>query len=416
MRIFRGIGHVSTMLKQANLLFFALFFASPLLAQHWTKITATDTSGLFQAPRVPYFLDSARGFFFHSGCLINNRGDFSQNSDSARLLSTTDGGTTWSSVNFFDSIHVQLAQLYFISKTHGFAATFADPRGVKPSCGLFETSDFGHHWNRIATSRLGFNSVYAAMDGSLFATIRVAAGSFGPLIYSHDQGKTWDTLTNVVGVPIDGQDTLFELVYGNRDSLIASIYIQPLSTQQHPTYQMYLVYSTDLGAHWNSNKLDSAVWPAPHTSLLHISPHSCTIIRAFDTTDKIDETNFYKLEPPYTTWQHFCPPVESGRWLAGGSCAMYLAHTSDGWPGVGDGDSMTMVYRGSVLQNNLVKPLHFLNSMIGIIQICRWSGTAPLCTLIAFRLVIFMVGQVPPCLTIHSAQACGRRPMVVMEP
>src|ERR1051325_2735935 len=128
-------------MKRLILLIMAIFcLATSLCAQqHWTKVTATDTFSVFGEP---YFLDSARGFFYHGVWLY--RDILSMNTDPGMLQSTTDGGKTWTSIHYFDSIRAQIAQLYFISKVHGYAATFS---------GLFETTDFGQSWNKIATSR-----------------------------------------------------------------------------------------------------------------------------------------------------------------------------------------------------------------------------------------------------------------------
>ena len=64
------------------------------------------------------------------------------------------------------------------------------------------------------------------------------------------------------------------------DSLVATVYYADSINDSSGLYygeNTYLVYSTDLGANWQSSSLNiNYGWPMV---ALHISPHSCNIIR-----------------------------------------------------------------------------------------------------------------------------------------
>ncbi len=65
---------------------------------------------------------------------------------------------------------------------------------------------------------------------------------------------------------------------------------------------------------------------------LHISPHSCNIIREdlVDGDENWDTFSFLEASPPYKQWDSSLLHRETGAWIVGNSCAMYLSDACDG--------------------------------------------------------------------------------------
>ena len=333
-------------------LLFALplvLFASQAWGQHWEELplppagiesTGPDTTPAF----APYFLNTSIGFSFDAGIELTYDPPLLTGC-SAALARTTNGGTSWSRINFFDSIGSSITQLCFVSMTRGYASTVPDYDGGLDAGGIFETFDQGAHWKRITKSGLSFSGVYATKDAVFASEIDTGyhvKAWYGmdsgyhfkaPVIYSYDDGATWRSIANVEGPSLDWQPH-FQLIYGNRDSLVATVYFT--SGDSSSGYgDIYLVLSTDLGKTWHSAALNQRYLPRPLYSAywqsmiaLHIVPHSCKIIRQFlGQMDGIDDTySFLEAGPPFVKWDTVLPHLETGAWVAGNDCALYLSY------------------------------------------------------------------------------------------
>ncbi len=157
----------------------------------------------------------------------------------------------------------------------------------------------------------------------------------GNILFSSNDGRSWDSITKVSGITLDSESS-FMGIYGNRDSLVATIYLTGLTDSG---YKVFLVYSTDLGRSWQSSLIDQIYQYG--TIGLHVSPHSCNIIRQL--TNYLDDTySFFLASPSYTNWNSIFDHIETGAWIAGNECAYYL---SDANPSSGAID--TPIYRST---------------------------------------------------------------------
>ncbi len=336
-----------------RLLFVLSFLVSTSTAysQDWMPITSK--TGV-QPYYTPYFLNANVGFTFNAGItwemsflfLRVLRGDYG----SPKLARTTNGGLTWSALTFFDSSGYSITQLSFVSLTHGYASAVPnyDFNHAPVSGGIFETSDQGDHWKKITSDGPSFSSVYAT-NHTVFASEFFPSKSgnlgqpiVGGILYSRDDGKTWDSVTNVAGLTLGAQPQ-FQFIYGNRDSLVATIYYTNNTGSKGNNGKTYLVFSTDLGKTWNSSLLDQGyLWPMVS---LHISPHSCHIVREFvDYNRHLDTYSFLESSPPYDSWGSGLMNKETGAWIAGASCASYVSDAADGGP-TEDVDSSVCLFR-----------------------------------------------------------------------
>ncbi|HWF44818.1 MAG TPA: T9SS type A sorting domain-containing protein [Candidatus Kapabacteria bacterium] len=304
------------------------FVASTALAQHWEEIT---TSLPYGPHLVPYFLNSKIGFTYSTGISEASFVQF-ENYSTPYLSRTTDGGATWSSLTFFDTMGYIITQLCFVSAQHGYASTYSILENFvgQYGGGIFETFDQGDHWKLISKNGnyLGVyavgSTVFAAKYlGDLYTSNSIGAG---PILFSRDDGITWNSITNVSGLSLDASPQ-FQFIYGNRDSLVATVYYHPVgyASNGNRKYDTYLVFSTDQGQSWQSRAFDQATdWGM---TSLHISPHSCDIIReSVNFQDQTaDKYLFLKSSPDYRTWS---PSIhdETGAWIAGNNCALYLSN------------------------------------------------------------------------------------------
>lgn len=327
---------IGSMKRLLFLLLFS-FFVSAVYAQDWTQLRSQ--TGV-QPYYTPYFLSANVGFTFNTGItwelnflfLRVLRGDYV----SPKLARTTDGGFTWSAINFFDTSGYSITRLSFVSLTHGYASAVPNYNfnNGPISGGIFETFDQGNTWKKITRDGPSFSSVYATnhtIFASEFFPSKVGSLSqpiVGAILFSRDEGTTWDSITNVTGLTL-GTQPQFQFIYGNRDSLVATIYYTNNIGSRGNNGKTYLVFSTDLGKTWNSSLLDqSYLWPMVS---LHISPHSCNIVRQFvDYNKQLDTYNFLESSPPYNIWGSGLLNRETGAWTAGASCVSYVSDAADG--------------------------------------------------------------------------------------
>jgi hypothetical protein len=287
-------------------------------AQDWVQLPSVNiqTRGL-----IPYFVNSNIGFYFNNEAI-------------GGLRRTTDGGTSWTLIPFFDSLVAFIAQIEFVDKSHGYIACYASDstRG-----GVFETNDQGDHWRRITPVGRTTDGVNAAQN-DVFVSSPAWDGVYEPLdniIFTSDDGVTWDSITSVQGLTLD-QGPHFEWIYGNRGNFVASIYYKNLKIPKNigmPWGDTYIVYSTDLGLHWSASLLDSNyVWWGGVSVL--VVPHTCQVFRQFlDSQDILSQINDNGTAPdtysflsgltPFTSWDSSFMHHETGNWLAGNACAIY---------------------------------------------------------------------------------------------
>jgi hypothetical protein len=297
------------------------FVASTAFAQHWRKVISPLSSRYL----TPYFLNPNLGFSFVSG--LAEAGGIYLNYSVPFLSRTTNGGISWQSLQFFDSIEYAITELCFVSTEHGYASTYniQDPQ----SGGVFETFDQGDHWKLISKDGLASIGVYA-VGNTVFEAEYNFVGNLsavgGAIQWSGDDGATWSSISNVPGLSLD-PNPLFQFIYGNLDSLVATVYYHPVgyASNGNRTYDTYLVYSSDQGLSWQARVLVQGTdWGI---TTLHISPHSCDIIReSVNFQDQVaDKYTFLKSSADYRNWNASFHD-ETGAWIAGNNCALYLSN------------------------------------------------------------------------------------------
>src|SRR5579872_6971049 len=107
--------------------------ASQAWGQHWEELplppAGTESTGPDTIPAfAPYFLNTNVGFSFDASIELDYDPPLLTGC-SAALALTTNGGTSWSPLNFFDSIGSSITELCFVSLTHGYASTVPDYGG-----------------------------------------------------------------------------------------------------------------------------------------------------------------------------------------------------------------------------------------------------------------------------------------------
>jgi hypothetical protein len=241
----------------------------------------------------------------------------------------------------FNDSGFAINQMCFVSKTLGYISAV---KHRPDSGGVFKTTDGGTTWHRI-TKNITFYSAYAA-GNTVFAS---AAGNgatwvyqWGPLYYSRDSGLNWDSITSISGNPIPPQSGFFS-IYGNKDSMVVAMLYNSIESSYR------IVYSTDLGATWQY----SSLWgggPGGNT-FLYIIPHTCTSF-----LDSMEDGDIYGWKmssiPSSNYWGPSLLQRETGNFIFGNSCELYLPDASDGVYGNiydpnSDRDTTDMLFRSS---------------------------------------------------------------------
>ena len=108
------------------------------------------------------------------------------------LFKSTDDGTTWSALNFFNDVN----SLFFTSVDTGYVAT---------NLGIFKTTDAGLTWNNILPTTQALFSINIKNE------IGFAVGAGGQIYNTTDRGLNWTLMTS----PITNQDLLRVFVVSN---------------------------------------------------------------------------------------------------------------------------------------------------------------------------------------------------------
>ncbi|MDP4228871.1 MAG: T9SS type A sorting domain-containing protein [Bacteroidota bacterium] len=281
-----------------------------LYAQHWTQIPLPRTYKQI----TPYFLNQRVGFIF----------DYSTSRIRSNLCRTTDGGTNWTVLPFFDDRNIFIQQLYFAGPNRGYAAS---------SDGVYETEDTGSSWRKIYNDGpLRFSSVYA-FGNKVFGfassfSLSKGALNWGPLVMTSDRGNIWDTIIPMTTYFNDNTQVpslMSPLVFGNKDSVVFAENIDSSNT-------MLLVYSTNNGKEWSSHKMDMPN-QATVTQGLFSFPHCRDILRTFITPNDLsnDDVSFIVHSSDFGAhWDTLSqPPLEIGDWIAGNNCVQYVSDAQD---------------------------------------------------------------------------------------
>jgi Secretion system C-terminal sorting domain len=298
------------------------------IAQNWTAI-AVDTP----TNRTPYFLDTNVGFLYTPGLICYNQ--LLLTGYSPDVEKTTNGGVAWQYLPFFDSIGCSITDMSFASAERGYVSAYAPHSSVG---GIYETTDQGIHWKRISLPGSDFSGVYA-VGTYVFAfenTTHIVAnssyfGTDGTILFTNNDGSRWDSIGAVAGLKPNSVPQ-FQGIYGNRDSLVATVYFDD-SSYGNGGENTYLVYSTNLGRTWQSSFLDST-YKFGFVSLL-VQPHSCRILRLrIDSVDFVQgSTTFLVSNLPYSVWDTSLTGYPTNMWAFGTSCAWYIPEGSKTFTG-----------------------------------------------------------------------------------
>jgi photosystem II stability/assembly factor-like uncharacterized protein len=108
------------------------------------------------------------------------------------LFKSTDDGTTWSALNFFNDVN----SLWFASVDTGYAAT---------NLGIFKTTDAGLTWNNILPTAQTLFSINIKNE------VGFAVGASGLIYITSNRGLNWTLMTS----PVTTQDLLRVFVVSN---------------------------------------------------------------------------------------------------------------------------------------------------------------------------------------------------------
>lgn len=311
-------------MKRLVLILSLTTLAPPAFGQHWTKLYYPDSIVAI----TPYFINSNIGFAFNTGIEYGGKrprtGSQWFGALPTHLLPnlriSMDGGGTWKVLPFFDTIGCSITQLCFVSPRHGYAATIPIRSNTG---GIYETEDQGVSWKKLTPDGLAFSGVYATRSTIFASNIYDSdysffngyiTASFGPILYSRDAGATWDSISHITGAALPPIHQ-FQWIGGNLDSIVATICFSD------PNGPNYLIYSSDLGDHWQSTQISSG-----HMVAFRALPHLCTIIQQHDDGKSNDTYSFLGSVLPYSRWDSLLVHLETGAWVAGNSCALYIPY------------------------------------------------------------------------------------------
>ncbi len=308
-----------------------LVLASGAWGQDWTQLPLPpcgllppDNGYSVGSQITSYFINPEVGFTFSAAVSSNYMSSIDNglilDGSEPNLAVTMDGGETWKSMPFFDSVGCSLAQLDFTNQYHGYAATYCyDGDSAKPEGGIYETFDQGRNWRKISMGSYQFSGIYTT-KGMLFASAINNGLVSGEILFSSDDGATWDSITSVQGIGSISSPQ-FQFVYGNKDSIVATVLFQG----NVGDFSTYLVYSRNLGQNWQAQPLETH-YPDGLLSLF-IPPHSCSIFAEKPNSFYNDTYNFLETQlVPFGSWFTSIDSIETGAWIAGNACAMYISN------------------------------------------------------------------------------------------
>jgi len=282
-------------------LLFVCFIPSQVTAQsypHW-QLVASARMSVFKCP---YFITSKIGWLYDRHMYQNASVSMDP------LYRTLNGGNTWDTLRYFSDQRLQVSELYFDSPTHGYAAVSLGVGGV------YETTDVGNTWRLLKGSWPSL-SIYAS-HGHLFA------GSFQRLYASNNNGSTWDT----VAIPSYGKTRIQFSgcpIAGNRDSLVATIFVDPNDDSAR------LLLTTDLGNSWHIHTY-GGVEQLPYLTLYSFA-HTKDLLLEHDGED-VSRRDEYEL----LGWHEQTRTIDSSlsaeisSWFAGRGCVVYAVSAQSG--------------------------------------------------------------------------------------
>ena len=313
--------------------------------KYWQKLGVDTLKHGFH--RSSYFLNPQVGFTYVSGMNISWP-DTMKPFGPAYVYRTTDGGSTWTYLPFFDTlgsstkvvslIGCSIRQLYFVTMAHGFLAS---------SRGIYETTDTGAHWQLLVPGM--FVNVYAT-DSSIYGikNDHIWQGATphwydpGLLIFSHDHGRSWDTLqrANPLSVsrpPRANNPQAFGLssLGGNRDGFVVAVFSDSSSSREDTSKHYWMVYTTDDGGRWQSQRIESTMPFCDFDYLtglpgyfiqLQCIPHSTQVFGVVypDSLTEEDKYSFQQWTPGDSAHETYF--YESGLWPAGAGCLQYVVN------------------------------------------------------------------------------------------
>lgn len=294
------------------------------LGQHWQQLP-----DFYGGRSAIYFLTPNYGFCYQTAFDYGDsarqpgpRRSIATNAlvSSSEFMRTTDGASHWTSLPFFDSLHLFVAELFFVTQAHGYVATAGYSPGSHNSIapfdfgGIFETFDSGQTWQRISPNTCPYTSVYA-ISNAVFASELpdTTHANWGTLIFSKDDGMTWDSVVQPSANRLAG----LTCVIGNRDSLVAT-------TMVDTSEAALLVWSSDLGTSWTKTPLPANMKSA--TAILAF-PYTCKLLLQYWDLKNPEEDKyaFAKSDVDYQSWSPILN-AETGKWMSGNTCALYVSN------------------------------------------------------------------------------------------
>lgn len=201
------------------LLVTAMLFTGNMYAQTWVAETSGTTNKLWRVK----FVDANNGY----AC-----------GDSGTVVKTTNGGTTWSSVNI--STMYPVRDIYFVSATEGWAAV-GDVDSSANSGEIWHTTNGGTTWTAQTPStteaRLGISMVDANTGwavGSKNGPINIDATTNG--------GTLWNNQTD---------NNIFGWLY--KCDAVSTATAYAIGVTFFPSATGFIIKTTDGGANWAQN-------------------------------------------------------------------------------------------------------------------------------------------------------------------
>ncbi len=193
----------------------------------WTinsQVGLKDAASSYRDLRTASFIDANTGYVA-GGSLVNTV--------QGAVFKTTDGGMTWSTMQYNDSSG-SVNGIYFLNASTGFLCGGTRAR-------IHKTTDGGTTWSDISTGLSGtntYNAIFAIDENNIFV-----AFSTRRLYYTSNGGANWSLIT---------------LPGTTGGTTMTDVYFKDASTGYACGNPNYFAYTTNGGANWTQSNAASA--------------------------------------------------------------------------------------------------------------------------------------------------------------